>query len=280
MPYFLTVIAFHLAKFICRPIQTISIFAIVPFLLIRLTKLVCVDSFGRSGVFVITLFLAVLPAILLSELLIGLGLLLRSSFLRPKPRFFRFGVFCWLHLGRGVVYWPVTSVAVLIDVSADESLYHGFCFGPNCFLDQNVLFINLLVFFIDPMSNRRPKALIKVLTQDAFCWSTPYVKFEQDGLYCFRWQAQSSISSCWYWESLLISLQMLFTKAVNSPRLFWRKALNSSYMRSATRSCSIWLLCSYKRNLILSQKNKAAKGTCLWPFASAVSKWITIMIRL
>ena len=44
---------------------------------------------------------------------------------------------------------------------------------------------------------------------------------------CSRWETQSCTPSCWNWESRLTLLQVVSTKACESPRFFWRKALKS-----------------------------------------------------
>ena len=92
-------------------------------------------------------------------------------------------------------------------------------------------------------------------------------------LRCCGWEAQSYISSCWCWESLLILVQMLVTNAIDSPRLCRKKALNSSQVKGAVLSLSTWVLCYCQRKLILSRRNKAAKDTHWGPVAPAVPKW-------
>ena len=65
---------------------------------------------------------------------------------------------------------------------------------------------------------------------------------------CSRCAAQSTTSSNWYCESLRIVLQMLSTKALDSPRLRQRKALNSSQVIGTAVSLSIFRLCCCQRN--------------------------------
>ena len=49
-----------------------------------------------------------------------------------------------------------------------------------------------------------------------------------------RWDAQCKTSSCWYWESYLLRLQVIYTKTLKSPWLFCREALNSTQGKGAT----------------------------------------------
>lgn len=102
-------------------------------------------------------------------------------------------------------------------------------------------------------------------------WGSASIEFYEDRLKTFDVKSQYSTPFCWYWESCLTLLQMVFTNAQESPRFFLRRALNLIHDKGATpSSCR---LCWCKRQPVLPRKNKAAKGILLGPVAPAVSKW-------
>ena len=67
-------------------------------------------------------------------------------------------------------------------------------------------------------------------------------------------------------------LQVVYTEALESPRFFRRKALNSTQDKG---SLTAWFqrLCKCQQKLILLQRNKAINGVRLVPVAMAVVKW-------
>ena len=89
---------------------------------------------------------------------------------------------------------------------------------------------------------------------------------------CSRWAAKSWTSSSWCWDSLLILLQTLPTNGSDSPRLCFKKALNSSQGKGAAYLRLVLVLCCCQRWRMPLFKKDAAKSTRLWPLAAAVSK--------
>ena len=72
-----------------------------------------------------------------------------------------------------------------------------------------------------------------------------------------RWETQSCTSFYWNWESRLILLQVVLTKARESLRFFWRKALKSIQAKGSTwPRCLCW--CQWK--LIYLQRKKRQIG--------------------
>ena len=67
-------------------------------------------------------------------------------------------------------------------------------------------------------------------------WGPVNIKLDKDGLER-RWDAPSWISSHWYWESYLMRLEVVYTEALESPRLFRRETLNST---QGKRSSTAW----------------------------------------
>ena len=67
-------------------------------------------------------------------------------------------------------------------------------------------------------------------------------------------------------------LKVVYTEALESPRFFQRKALNSTQDKG---SLTAWFqrLCKYQQKLILLQRNEAVNGVRLVPVATAVAKW-------
>lgn len=139
------------------------------FLLIRLIKPDCTDSCIWVGVFVSILFLAVLSPIFFffSRSIETLRVIrvLRGYHSRTSGFFFYSKIFCWLRLSfsRDDVHWLVAWMALLINVLTNRGLYLGFDFGSCCSFNQSVIFIKLLVFFINPIPNKWPETFIEVL---------------------------------------------------------------------------------------------------------------------
>ena len=77
-------------------------------------------------------------------------------------------------------------------------------------------------------------------------------------------------SSCWYWESCLKQLQMIYTKIFKLPRVFQRKALNSTQSKGTLAIWFFQCLNWCQQKLILSQKNKFANEIWLEQVAPAV----------
>ena len=181
MAHFLTIKILDPTKVTWRLIQTQTtlVFIIIFFLLIGLTRLNWVDSYGWSRALLV---LGKFLAFLLLRLFGGLDrllLLLGSSFLGPNLRFFNFKIFCCLglSLNHGGVHWLVASVVVLINLATDKDLHLCFGLNPHCSLNQRVSSTYFLVFFIYSKPNWWPKAFIIVLAQDVFSWSIPHFKF-------------------------------------------------------------------------------------------------------
>ena len=108
----------------------------------------------------------------------------------PDLRFFRLGVLCYLGLGTGLgrssVHRLIALVAVLIGVTADESLYFGLSLSFRGFLNQSALTVQLSAFFIDPQPNWWPQTFVKVSAQNFFGWGILSVKFSQYGLELYQ----------------------------------------------------------------------------------------------
>ena len=75
-------------------------------------------------------------------------------------------------------------------------------------------------------------------------------------------------------------LQVVYTEALESPRLFRRKTLNSTQGKGTTPSAwFFWQLCWCQQKLILPQRNKAANGVRLVPKAPVVLTWSLHFLR-
>ena len=103
---------------------------------------------------------------------------------------------------------------------------------------------------------------------------------------CSRWDAQSWTSICWYWESYLMRLQVVYTEALESSRLFRRKALNATQDKGAL---TVWFFRrlnwypttkkqSCKRGMVgagsAGRMYRSDLHTSRWPAGSGRLAWV------
>ena len=178
----------------------------------------------------------------------------------------------WLFVGFKVEWWPrgqqvsisrthkrrfrvalASAGIAFLMASSQVSFWQSFCFawvqmeGPR------------------PSRNRQIKTGFEIIVLASNSWKTVY-KYS-------RWAALSITSSNQCKESFLIVLQMVSTKAVDSPRLWQKKALNLSQLIRTLIWSPILRRCCCHWNKAVFFKKITANKTWFGPMAPVVAKW-------
>ena len=116
-----------------------------------------------------------------------------------------------------------------------------------------------------PLRNRRIKTGSKITVSALNSQRTIYR--------CLKWAVQSITFSNWCWESFLMVLQIMSTKASGLPRLWQRKALKPFQLIGTLVWASISHEYCCQRNKAVFFRKIAANGTRFGPMAPVVAKW-------